>query len=353
MRRSFAIVFAACFLFIFLASGFGTREAQAKDPYYQGKTVRIIVGFTPGGFYDRWSRHFARHMPRFIPGKPDMIVQNMPGAGSRTAANYLYNIAKPNGLIFGTINKNLYFDQITGNKLVSFDWRKYTWIGSPEGPPDVLYIRSDMNIKTLDDIKTAKKKPKCGSTGKANAGYVVPKVIEETMGFEFGMVLGYRGGRQIDLAVERGEVNCRGMTITPYLGREPFLTWHKNNFVHALLHTGKEPFPLAPEIPSIFDVAKKHNVSDEDMEFIDMIASASAFGRPFVGPPGIPEDRANILRKAFQSVLEDPTANAEAKKLNMQPDPADAKTLQAMALKVIDAPPKNLKRFKNLLGVKN
>ncbi len=339
-------------LLFFLAWGASTTSkvwAQSK-PFYKGKTIRIIVGFTPGGFYDRWSRHMARFMPQFIPGKPNFIVQNMPGAGSRIAANYIYRFAKPDGLTFGTINKNLYFDQITGNKQVRYDWRKFTWVGSPERPPDVFYIRADTPFKNMDDIKNAATPPKCGSTGRANSGYVIPKILEETMGIKFKVVLGYKGGRQIDLAVERGEVVCRVMTITPHLGREPFLTWHKKGFDRHLLQSGRRPFPGAPEIPSIFDLAKKYKVSDDDLKFISLVTAANEFGRPYVGPPGIPQDRADILSKAFMSVLRDPKAIAVAKKLRMKPDPVDVKTLKIMARDVIDSPPAVVERFKKLIG---
>jgi len=339
-------------LLFFLAWGvLATSKVWAQSkPYYKGKTIRIIVGFTPGGFYDRWSRHMARFMPQFIPGKPNFIVQNMPGAGSRIAANYIYRFSKPDGLTFGTVNKNLYFDQITGNEQVRYDWRKFTWVGSPERPPDVFYIRADTPFKNMDDIKNAATPPKCGSTGRANSGYIIPKILEQTMGIKFKVVLGYKGGRQIDLAVERGEVVCRVMTITPHLGREPFLTWHKKGFDRHLLQTGRTPFPGAPEIPSIYDLAKKYKVSDKDMKFISLVTAANEFGRPYVGPPGIPQDRADILSKAFMSVLRDPKAIAVAKKLRMKPDPVDVKKLKIMARDVINAPPAVAERFKNLIG---
>jgi tripartite-type tricarboxylate transporter receptor subunit TctC len=273
----------------------------------------------------------------------------MPGAGSRIAANYLYNVVKPDGLTIGTINKNLYFDQLVGAKEVRYDWRKFSWIGSPEHPPDLFYIRADTPYKTLDDIKNAPKPPICGSTGRANSGYVIPKVIEQTMGIRFQVAMGYKGGRQVDLAVERGEIACRAMTISSHLGREPFLTWHKKKFDRHLFHTGSKPYPEAPEIPSIFDLAKKDNISDEDMQFLKLITSASEFGRPYVGPPGIPQDRVNTLRKAFMAALADPKALAEAKRLKMKPEPTEAKILEAMAQEVLASPPAVIERFKNLL----
>ena len=353
MKKLLTVAFAAPFLSLILQSGNLAPQALAADNnYYAGKTVRLVVGFTPGGFYDRWARHFARFMPKFIPGKPDFIVQNMPGGGSRTAANYLYTAARPDGLTFGTVNKNLYFDQLAGNKLVKFDWPKYTWIGSPERPPDILYIRTDSNVSNLEEAKDRKRPLKCGSTAKSNSGYILPKAIEQATGVKFNIVLGYKGGREIDLAVERKEVECRSMSITPFLGREPFLTWHKNKLVRPLLQTGKEPFKGAPEVPSLFDMLKKQNAKAEDIEFIELITSSSEFGRPFVGPPGISGDRTEILRKAFDAVLNDTEAQDEAKRVNLEADPVSGATLQRMAAKVMSASPQTVSRFKALIGKK-
>ncbi|MFQ5683567.1 MAG: Bug family tripartite tricarboxylate transporter substrate binding protein [Candidatus Binatia bacterium] len=337
-------------LLLCLASGtWTTPKVWAESKFFKSKTIRIVVGFTPGGFYDRWARLLARHMGKYIPGKPDIVVQNMPGAGSRIAANYLYNIARPDGLTIATINKNLFFDQMVGTKEVRYDWSKYNWIGTPEQPPDVLYMRSDGPYKTIDDIKNASKPPKCGSTGRANSGYLIPKLLEETMGIKFKMVLGYRGGRQIDLAVERGEVVCRAQSITPHFGREPFLTWHKKGFDWHVLQTGKKPWARAPEIPSIFDLAKKYRVSERDRKFITL-AGATNFGKPYAAPPGVPRDRVLILRKAFKAALSDPKALSEAKKLRMKVEMLSGKQVQTMAKEVFSMPPDAVGRLKKLIG---
>jgi len=202
-----------------------TASAQTA-PFYQGKTIRIIVGFTPGGFYDRWARLLARYMPKYIPGNPEMIVQNMPGASSVIAANYVYNIAKPDGLTVLMPINSLYLDQFVGRKEVKFDVRKFYWIGTQEKSDAQLYMRADAPYKSLGDIIKAKEPPKCGATGTASTGYILPKILEETLGAKFNIVLGYPGGSEIDVAVERGEVICRGQDIPSHFGREPFTTWH-------------------------------------------------------------------------------------------------------------------------------
>ncbi len=352
MKKNPAFMLAIFLLWVFLASNtWTTPRVWAQSQFYKDKTVRIVVGFSPGGFYDRWARLLARNMGRHIPGNPNFIVQNMPGAGSRVAANYLYNIAKRDGLTLGTINKNLFYDQLIGTKEIRYDWTKFNWIGTPELPPDVYYMRAGKGFKSMDDIKNAKVPPKCGSTGKANSGYFLPKLLEETVGLKFKIVLGYKGGRQIDLAVERGEVICRAMSITPHFGREPFLSWHKKGFDMHLFQTGTKPWARAPEIPSILDVARKFNASKKDLDFINLAASTPVkFGKPYAAPPGLPKERVKILRNAFAAALRDPKTIAEGKRLNMDIEMLTGSQVQKLSKEVMSMPRDAVSRIKKLMG---
>lgn len=350
MKKQLLVKVVAFMALLFVASGTWTfHKAWAKSDFYKGKTVRVVVGFTPGGFYDRWSRLLARYMGRHIPGNPDFIVQNMPGAGSRIAANFLYNIAKKDGLTVGTINKNLFFDQLVGTKEVRYDWSKYNWLGTPEVPPDIFYMRADAGFKSLDDIKKAKTPPKCGSSGRANSGFLIPSLLKKAAGINFKLVLGYRGGRQIDLAVERKEVVCRAMSITPHFGREPFLTWHKKGFDIHLLQTGDKPWKGAPEIPNILDLMKSFKASKEDIA-LTKLALSTNFGKPFTAPPGIPRDRVKILRTAFQKALTDPQAVAEARKLNMEIQMLTGEQVQRMAKDVLSMDKEVVNQLKKVMA---
>ncbi len=152
---------------VLLGSAANVR-AQA-EPFYQGKTIKIIVGFTSGGFYDRWSRLLARFVPKYLPGNPEMIVQNMPGAGGMIAANNIYDVVKPDGLSVAMLSYGLYLDQLVGRKEVQYDVRKFNWIGSPEKSEVLMYMRADAPFKTIEDIRNASTPPKCGSTG--NGGH--------------------------------------------------------------------------------------------------------------------------------------------------------------------------------------
>ena len=161
-----------CTMMIVLATQ-GLGRAQA--PNFQGKTMTIVVGTGAGDLYDLYARAIALFMGKHLPGNPSIIVQNMPGAGHMIAANYVYNIAKPDGLTMGAINAGLYFEQLIGRPEVKFDWTKYNWIGNATKSPQVLYMRADSPFKTIEDVRNAKEPPKCGTTGLSNMGYFVPK----------------------------------------------------------------------------------------------------------------------------------------------------------------------------------
>jgi tripartite-type tricarboxylate transporter receptor subunit TctC len=338
-------------VFLFLVLTGWAPRAEAQSPPYQGKTVKIVVGFTSGGFFDRWARVLARHMPKHIPGNPDFIVQNMPGAGSMIAANYVYNVAKPDGLTVGMPAPALYLDQLAGRAEVKFDVRKFVWIGSPVQEPVLLYMRSDAPYKSVADIRSAKQPPKCGSTGTSSSDYILARLLEETLPpLKIQTVLGYPGGAEIDLGVERGEVICRGMTASPFFGREPFMTWRKKNFVRVLLFTGKKRHPEAPEAPTIREIFDQEKVPEASRRVADVILAAEDFGRPIMAPPGTSAEHTKILRAGFAAAIKDPELLNEAKKSKMEVDPVSGEELEQLAQKIIDQPPEVLARVKKLLA---
>jgi len=184
-----------------------TLFAQANS--YQGKTIRVIVGYQAGDSHDQWARTYTRYLGKYIPGNPNFLVQNMPGAGGMIAANFIYNIAKQDGLTIGTIGGALYFAQLVGRSEVQYDWNKFTWIGTPERSGFLLFMRGDAPYKTIEDIRNASEPPRCSATGVGSSGYDIPRVLEDTLGLRFKVISGYPGGADQDLAMERGEVQCR------------------------------------------------------------------------------------------------------------------------------------------------
>jgi tripartite-type tricarboxylate transporter receptor subunit TctC len=339
-------------LWILSMLAYPPRVAAQDQQFYQGKTIRVVVGFTSGGFYDRWSRLLVRHVPKYLPGNPEMVVQNMPGAGGMIAANHIYSVAKPDGLSIAMLSYGLYLDQLVGRKEVQYDARKFNWIGSPEKSEVLMYMRSDAPYKSIEDIRKASTPPKCGSTGTAGTDYILARLIEETLGAKIDTVLGYPGGSEIDLAVEKGEVQCRGLTAAPYFGREPFISWRKRNFVNVLIYGGLKRDPRIPDTPTIYEIFDKEKTPEESRRVADVILRGGDFGRPWVMPPGTPKERVKELRDAYAKAMAHSTLLDEAKKGKMEVEYVSGEELQKLAERMIAQPPGVIARVKNLLGQK-
>jgi tripartite-type tricarboxylate transporter receptor subunit TctC len=327
----------------------GAAQATTHE-FYKGKTIKIVVGFLAGDVYDLWARLYAQHLPKHIPGKPDIIVQNMTGAGSMIAANHVYSVAKPDGLTLGSSLPALYFDQLIGRKEVQFDWAKFVWIGSPVQNEHQMYMRSDAPYKTIEDIRKATVPPKCGTTGTGSTGYYIPKLMEEALGTKFNLVTGYQGGQDIDLAVERGELHCRAFTIEAFFAREPFLTWRKKGFVRNVVQSGRTRDPKLPDTPTIYELMDQYKTPEATRRLADVVLAAGALGRPLVGTPGIPPERVTILREAFNKTLKDPDFLAEIERRKYELQPVRGEELEAMAKGVIAQPPDVIERMRKLLG---
>jgi tripartite-type tricarboxylate transporter receptor subunit TctC len=291
----------------------------------------------------------AQYLVKYIPGNPNIVVQNMPGAGAMIAANYVYKVAKPDGLTLGGIRAGLYFDQLVGRKQVQFDWPKFTWLGTPTQVEQIIYIRADTPYKTLDDIRRATVPPKCGATGTASTGYYVGNLLEETLGAKFNTLTGYKDGPEVDLAVERGEIQCRGISLETLFGREPLIGWSKNGFVRVLIQTGKKRDPKLPDVPTIWELMDEHKTSEAGKRLATVILAVGAFGRPYVSSPGLPSDRAKILQSAFKKTFDDPDFQAQARERKLAIEPVAGAELEPLARDVLAQPPDVIERMKRLL----
>ena len=323
--------------------------AQAES-FYAGKTIRLVVGYGAATATDLWARLIARHMPKYIPGSPTMIVQNMPGATSLIAANQIYGVAKPDGLTLGVIAPALYFDQLVGLKEVQFDWAKFAYIGSPTRVNEIFFARTDAPFKNIDDIRKASVPPKCGATGTASTGYYFPMLMEQTLGTKFNIITGYQGGSDIDLAIERGEIQCRGFSLSSFFAREPFATWRKKAFVRVLIQSGQDKDPRLPNVPTIYELMNQYKTPEAGRRLATVILAAGDIGRPYVAPPAISPDILKILRQAFAKVIADPEVKAAAEKQDLELDPTHGEALEALAKDVITQPPDVIERMKKLLG---
>jgi len=322
----------------------------AQAPFYQGKTITIVVGTKAGDVYDLYPRLLAEFWPKNIPGNPNIIVQNVPGAASLIAANQVYNTAKPDGLTLAAIYPALYFQQLVKKPEVKYDWAKWNWIGSTVTSNHLLYMRADTPYKTIDDVRKATTAPKCGSTGVTSTGYYMPKLVEEVVGTKFDIVSGYQAGQDIDLAVERGELQCRAFTITAFFAREPFISWRKRNFVNVLFQTGSKRDARLKDSPTIYELMDNYKTNNAGRSLAKVILAAGDFGRPIVAPPGVPADRVKILRETFDKTINDPALQAEAEKRRLEIDPTRWDEMDSLAKDVMASPPDVVARMRKLLG---
>ena len=336
------------FLFLFLALWW--RPAQAQSNFYQGKTVTIISGTTAGSTYDTYARLIAQHLGKHVPGSPSFIVQNMPAGGSIVAANFLYGVAKSDGLTIASINPALYFNQLAGRKEVLFDWARFNWLGSPDWSDHVLYMRTDTPYKTIHDVRTASTPPKCTATATGTTGHYLPKLLEETIGTKFNIILGYPGGPEMDLAVERNEAQCRAFTITAWYSGEPYQTWRNNRFAHLLIQTGRKRDKRLLDLPTLYELMDQYKTAENDRRLADVVLASNIFGRPYVTPPGIPSDRFQALREAFVKTMNDRDFLAEAKKRNLEIKAKAGEELEKLAKEIVVQPPQVIQRMKMLLG---
>ncbi len=327
------------------------RHVRAQDePFYKGKTITIVIGSTAGGFYDRWGRLFARYMGKYIPGNPELIAQNMAGAGSVIATNHVYKVAKPDGLTLLMPLNSVYVDQLVGRQQVQFDLRKYHWIGSPSIEPSVMYMRSDAPYKSIEDIIEAKEAPKCGGSGTSSTDFILSSILEELLGAKINSILGYPGGTEIDLAVEKNEVVCRSHSVSAHFGREPFDTWHKKGFDRHLVQTGRKRDARVTDAPTLLEVFERHKVPENNRRVARILLASGELGRPMLVTPGTPPDRVKILREAYMKVLDDPKARDEAKRSRMDIEPTSGEELEALAKDIFDAPPDIIGRAKKILA---
>jgi tripartite-type tricarboxylate transporter receptor subunit TctC len=327
-----------------------TPAVAAQTPFYQGKTITMIVGTKAGDVYDLYGRFVADILQKYVPGNPNVVVQNVAGAASLIAANQLYNIGKPDGLTVGAIYSALYFEQLVKRPEVKFDWNNFLWIGSTVSSNSLMYMRADTPYKTIEDVRTATTPPKCGATGVTSSAYYMPKLLEQAIGTKFEIVSGYVAGQDIDLAVERGEVQCRAFTINAYFAREPFITWRKKNFVRVLYQTGNKRDPRLKDVPLFNELMDKYKTAEDVRRLAKAVLASDTFGRPIVTPPGVPPERLKILRDAFNKGIQDPAMLSEAEKRRLEIDPTPGEELDKLAKEVMTTPPDIVERVKTLLG---
>lgn len=326
-----------------------SAAVRAQTAFYEGKTIRMIVGFSPGGSNDLWTRLIAQHFGKYLPGNPEVVVQNLAGGGSMVAANQVYSIAKPDGLTLANIAPALYLEQLAGRQEAQFDWAKFTWIGSPERTDEVLFMRSDSPYKTIDDLRRVAEPARCGATGIGSVDHYFPKLLEDILGVKFNIVTGYPGAAEVHLAIEKGEMQCRVGSVSSFLDREPGRTWAKNGFVRVLVQGGKKRDPRLAEVPTVYEIMERYKSSNAVRGLANLLLAPGELGRPMVASPGLAADRVKLLRAAYAKTLSDPAVMAELKKRGWQSSPVSGEELAAVAKDAVSQAPEVVERMKQLL----
>src|SRR5918996_5490384 len=319
MKKKTILVTATLIGLIFFS---GLPESLRADEFYKGKTIRFIVGFSAGGGFDTYSRMIARHIGKHIPGKPDTIVENMTGAGSLVAANYMYNKAEPDGLTIGNFIGSLVLQNVLGNKATKFDGRKFGWLGVPTLDSGVCALTKASGISSADEWFKAKEPVKLGGTAPGSTTDDVPKLIKAAIGLPIQMIEGYKGTARIRVAAEAGEIDggCWAWeSIKP--------TWSKaleSGQVQPVLQTMLESHPELKHV----SLASKYAKTDEARELLKIVDGAyGVVARPYSVPPGMPNERLALLQKAFIDTTKDPELLAEAKKAKLEFKPVDGPTI--------------------------
>jgi tripartite-type tricarboxylate transporter receptor subunit TctC len=316
------------------AIGLAAVAPLALAQSFSGKTVTIIVGYKPGGGYDATARMLARHLPKHIPGRPAVIVQNMPGANSVIAANHLYNVAKPDGLTIGTFNRNLPIAQLTGVEGVKYDITKFAWIGSAANESTILAIRADLPYKTFEELRKAKEQVVIGSTGPGANTHDFPLLLKDLLGVNLKIVSGYSSSADIMLAVERKEVDGRAGSYTSLL---PFI---ERKLVRPIVRA-RTTEPGIDQLP----VDESFAPNPKAKAIMALRSAPEQVARPYVLPPKTPPEIVKVMRDAFAKAISDPEMVAEGKKTKNELEYTPGDQAQKILVEVMNQPKDIVQEF--------
>ncbi len=316
-----------------------------ESDFYKGKTISLITSTGVGGTYDVLARLIARCMPRYMPGAPTIIVQNMPGGGNVLATNYMYNIAPKDGTAIATIHSAMPLHQVLDPAGVHYDADKFNWLGSTGPQNEVILVWNTAGITTI--AQAMEQEIILGGTGAGSGIVIIPTVMNSLLGTRFKIVTGYRTSEDVNLGMERGEVQARAFSIGSIASQHPdWLTEHKVTF---LAQAGAKRDKLLPSVPLLTELAK----NEEQRRIFELLSSAPALGQPYIAPPGLPADRLAILRGAFAATLKDAAFLAEAQKIRFDVDPMSADETAAIVHETIHEPAGIVAKAKAAMNIGN
>ena len=319
-----------------------TQAAVAQSPaeFYKGKTISLLVGFGPGGEDDLWARTVSRHLTSHIPGNPNVVPVHMPGSGGLLVANRLYNTASKDGTAIGMINRGIPFEPLLGGQGTQFDALKISYIGSPGRDTTVCAARKDAAVQSLEDLYS--KELTVGGTGSGADTAIYPEFLSALLGMKFKLVKGYQGSHEIQLAMERNEV--QGICLAyDSLSRGNLA---RTGQINVLLQAALTPDPRIKDAPLVLDAVR----APDERKALELFFARAAMGRPFVAPPEVPADRIAGLRQGFEATLRDPAFLDDAKKQNLNVVPITGQQMTEIVMRAYSTPPEIVKRTMQALG---
>jgi tripartite-type tricarboxylate transporter receptor subunit TctC len=344
MVRSLMIVPPRLFAALCLAGSLVVPTAASAQPAGEplaGKSVSVLIGFGPGGGYDLWGRTVARHIGRHLPGKPNVIAQNMPGAGSYVAASHLYAAAPKDGSVLGIIARDAALGPLTGAPGARFDATKLSWIGTPTKEHNVCIAYHTSPVKTAQDLRD--KQLILGDTGPGTGTRSYPRVLNDLLGFKFKLVGGFQSSADVFLAMERGEVDGICESLDSVNARRP--DWISTKKISVLLQGGVEPHPNLKGVPFVLELAR----NAEERQVLEFLYAGQGIGRPFVAPPDLQPGRLKMLRDAFNATMKDQEFVSDAARSKLDIEPEDGEHLAALINKIYATPKPIIERVGNLI----
>jgi tripartite-type tricarboxylate transporter receptor subunit TctC len=313
---------------------------QTASDFYKGKQIRLVSGHPVGGDYDVGARFLAKHLQRHIPGQPSIVVQNMPAAASVAAANYMYHAAPRDGTVIGSFSRNFPSQARMGLPNIEADPRRFIWLGGYSLPSRICVSSSAAPVKTVEDLFTTELITAGG--GATSSLSIIPTVLNHVLKMKFRIVEGYKGIHDAALAIERGEVQAVCMSYAQFNTYQHLI---KEGKLRILLHAEETPIAEVPDVPSIYKFAK----TEDQRQFMRFIFSSAEFGRPYVFPPDVPQDRVDVMRKAFADLATDPEMLADAKRIKMDMTYHRPQELEQLVQSLYETPQELIDSIKRLV----
>jgi tripartite-type tricarboxylate transporter receptor subunit TctC len=319
-----------------------TAQADPIEDFYKGRTVTVVTSTGVGGPFDLTARALAKHMPKYLPGRPTMIVRNMPGGGNVLATNYMYTQAPKDGTALGVVNNIIPLHQVLDGRGVRFDARRFNWLGSTGGSNLFTWVWHTAGFKSMDDVM--RRELITGSTGVGSGTFIYPNAMNMILRTRHRIVMGYASTAALDLAMERGEVQARaGASLAGMLQEHP--DWFRDHKIIPLVQIGSERDKDYPDVPLMHELGK----NDEQRQVLALVSSPPSLGRPFFTTQDVPPERVAALREAFDATMKDPEFAADVKRNKFDLEPEDGEHLAALIDKIYATPKAIVERVSNLI----